>query len=116
MTKKDEYPLPQSEFVRLEFRKQSNAICIELWNEDRGDYHEPVSTQFGVVARLRCADDNDFYGLSITVKGMDGQRHRPQEGGDRAHPGPPRPLEAQGSRQENLSQGAREGPRHGIRP
>jgi putative DNA primase/helicase len=74
MKNNDEFPLPQSEFVRLEFRRQNNTVYIELWNEERGDYEVPVSTQFGVIARLRCADDNDYYGLRIAVQGMDDER------------------------------------------
>jgi hypothetical protein len=70
------YPLPLLETMRIAYRRTASG---RVWmhkfgglDKDRVELWLPVSSPFGVVARLRYADQDEAYGLRVTVQGMDG--------------------------------------------
>ena len=73
MKKRDTYPLPQSQFAQLTYNSKSHTICRLARDNDGNDIEVPISTPFGVLARLRRADENDSSGLRIRVCGMNGE-------------------------------------------
>lgn len=75
-----DYPLPALETVELNYRcnEAGQVMLTKLsWVHDRttGERQQaalPVSTPFGVKARLRHADRSQSYGLRVCVQGLDG--------------------------------------------
>jgi hypothetical protein len=70
------YPLPHLETMRIAYRRTaSGRVWVHKFgglNKDGIEQWSPISTPFGVVARLRYADQDETYGLRVTVQGMDG--------------------------------------------
>ncbi|MBI1209752.1 MAG: DUF927 domain-containing protein [Azospirillum sp.] len=71
------YPLPALYTTLLSYRHTSNH---EVWvhkctgRDDDGTLHWlPVSSPFGIAARLRHADQADAYGLRVMIRDMAGQ-------------------------------------------
>jgi hypothetical protein len=72
MTQKETYPLPQSNFCHLKYKKSDETIYLISQDDDGREREIPISTPFGIIARLRRADENDSSGLRIRVRGMNG--------------------------------------------
>ena len=70
------YPLPHLETMRIAYRRTAGGrVWVHKFGglgKDRVELWLPVSSPFGVVARLRYADQDEAYGLRVTVQGMDG--------------------------------------------
>jgi hypothetical protein len=73
MTKPETYPLPQSQFTRLKYNRSSQTVCREAQDSNGSDIEIPISTPFGVLARLSRADEDNSSGLRIRVRGMNGE-------------------------------------------
>ena len=71
------YPLPVMETMTLGYRHtRGGAIMVHKYagkDKDGEDTWLPVTTPFGVPARVRHADQADAYGLRVTVQDMDGR-------------------------------------------
>jgi hypothetical protein len=79
------YPLPPLETLRLEYRPiSSGEIRVHKFGGEKTDVASgekvavwtPVSSPFGVPARLRYVDQADAYGLRCAVQDMNGQPRR----------------------------------------
>ncbi len=69
------YPLPAMDNLRLEYAyTAAGALRIHKVSEVKGKtIQTPITTPFGVTARLRLADQADAYGLRVLVQDMNGQ-------------------------------------------
>jgi hypothetical protein len=74
------YPLPRMESLRLAYRRtRSGRIMVHKYAGQDKEGEEiwlPVTTPFGVPARLRHVDAADAYGLRVVIQDMNG---RPRE-------------------------------------
>ena len=70
MTDKCRYPLPPDDICHLVYRPERGLILRLQLDRHYREIEIAISTPFGIVARLRRADDDDFYGLRIRVRGM----------------------------------------------
>ena len=73
MKKTDRYPLPGSRYVRLSMNQNDNVICATRTIGQDEEIILPICTPFGVLARLRRADEDDASGLRIRVQAMNGE-------------------------------------------
>ncbi|MDP4026330.1 DUF927 domain-containing protein [Methylobacterium sp. NEAU 140] len=71
-----EYPLPHLEGLTLAYQRTKTGRVWVHQAVKVGDAMEmiPVASPFGVLARLRFADDDDAYGLRLVVEDMGGRR------------------------------------------
>ena len=69
------YPLPAMDTLTLSYRytKSGRVKVHKMVVIEEGIAWSPVSTPFGVVARLRYADQEDAYGLRCAVQDMSGK-------------------------------------------
>lgn len=71
-----DYPLPTLDSFRLAYqRTEAGRIKVHQFVKVGDEIvPQPIATPFGVVARLRHADDGDTYGLRLVVEDMGGKR------------------------------------------
>ena len=71
-----DYPLPAMDSLTLSYRytTASRVRVHKLTVTRAGPERSPVSTPFGIVARLRYADQGDAYGLRCAIQDMSGER------------------------------------------
>ncbi|MCJ2042930.1 DUF927 domain-containing protein [Methylobacterium sp. J-059] len=71
-----DYPLPTLDSFRLAYqRTEAGRIKVHQFVKVGDEIvAQPIATPFGVVARLRHADDGDTYGLRLVVEDMGGKR------------------------------------------
>ena len=69
------YPLPEMDGFALTYlRTKSGKIRVNKWVKvEDGFAPQPIASPFGVLARLRFADDGDAYGLRLVVEDMGGK-------------------------------------------
>jgi hypothetical protein len=68
------YPLPELETVQLEYRHTtSGRLLVHRFDGQGIAQWTPISTPFGVLARLRFADQADAWGLRVAVQDMHGE-------------------------------------------
>ena len=69
------YPLPQLDGLTLTYlRTKSGKIWVHRWVEVKTELvSQPISSPFGVLARLRYVDADDAYGLRLVVEDMSGK-------------------------------------------
>lgn len=70
-----DYPLPDFDGLSLSYRRNKGG---KVWVHQEIETGEttvmvPVASPFGVIARLRFADDGDRYGLRVVVQDMGGR-------------------------------------------
>src|SRR5262249_47944427 len=65
------YPLPDLQTMRLKYRRTNNS---RIWvHKFKDEIWIPVTSSFGVPARLRYFDQGDAYGLRCLVEDMEGR-------------------------------------------
>ena len=71
-----DYPLPTLDSFKLAYqRTEAGRIKVHQFVKVGDEIvPQPIATPFGVVARLRHADDGDTYGLRLVVEDMGGKR------------------------------------------
>lgn len=71
-----DYPLPKLDSMSLTYqRTASGRIRVHKWAKVGDDLvPQPVTSPFGVMARLRFVDQADAYGLRIVVEDLGGRR------------------------------------------
>jgi hypothetical protein len=70
------YPLPELETVQLEYRHTaSGRLRVHRFDGVKQDIAQwtLITTPFGIIARLRFADQGDASGLRVVVQGMEGR-------------------------------------------
>jgi hypothetical protein len=71
------YPLPHLQNTRLEYRPTDDRrIWIHRYDgldKEGAERWTPISSPFGIPARLRHADHDNAYGIRCLVQGMDGR-------------------------------------------
>jgi len=72
MTKQEKYPLPQARENGLRYLEKDQVILLTKQRDDGSEIEVQISTPFGVLARLRRADEDDSSGLRLRVRGMGG--------------------------------------------
>ena len=74
MTEHDDYPLPEgSNFPLITRLDDPDILFLPATNDKGKDCSIAVCSQFGIMARLKRIDDENYYGLRIRVKDMDKQ-------------------------------------------